>query len=92
MTRTLDQIASGEARVNLHYLGQKKVFDRLDQLMNRLLIVIMLASLVLSSSILVVGRRDRFIYKLGVGGWLLAVVVAIILVISALHKGWKNRG
>ena len=91
MTRTLDQIASGEARVNLHYLGQKKVFDRLDQLMNRLLIVIMLASLVLSSSILVVGSRDRFIYKLGVGGWLLAVVVAIILVISALHKRWKNR-
>lgn len=90
-TRTLDQVASGEARVNLHYIGQKKVLNRLDQLLNRLLIVIMLAALVLSSSILVVGSRDRLIYKLGVSGWLLAVIVAIVLVLSTLHKRWKNR-
>lgn len=89
--RSLDQVTTGNARVNLHYIGQKKVLNQIDRLLNRLLIVIMLASLILSSSILVVGSRDRFIYRLGVGGWLVAVIVAIILVISSLHKRWQNK-
>ncbi|WP_251546605.1 AarF/UbiB family protein [Limosilactobacillus caecicola] len=88
--RTLDQVSTGDARVNLHYVGQKQVLKQLDKLLNRLLIVIMLASLVLSSSILVVGSRDRFIYRLGVIGWLLAIIVAIVLVISTLRKRWKH--
>lgn len=90
LERSLDQITTGDTRVNLHYIGQKKVLQQINQLLNRLLIVIMLASLILSSSILVVGSRDRFIYRLGVGGWLLAVIVAVILVISSLRKRWHQ--
>lgn len=89
--RTLDQVTTGETRINLHYIGQKKVLTKMDQLLNRLLIVIMLASLILSSSVLVVGSRDRFIYRLGVIGWLVAIIVAIILIISTIRKRWQNR-
>ncbi|WP_295731143.1 AarF/ABC1/UbiB kinase family protein [uncultured Limosilactobacillus sp.] len=91
LTRTLDQVTSGEARINLHYVGQKKVLNQFNKLLNRLLVVIMLASLILSSSILVVGSRDRFIYRLGVTGWLIAIIVALFLVISTLHQRWKNK-
>lgn len=91
MERTLDQITTGDSRINLHYIGQKKVLNKIDHLLNRLLIVIMLASLILSSSVLVVGSRDRFIYRLGVGGWLFAIIVAIILVISTLRKRWQQK-
>lgn len=89
--RTLDQVTTGEARVNLHYIGQKKVLTKIDQLLNRLLIVIMLASLILSSSILVVGSRDRFIYRLGVIGWLFAIIVALVLIVSTIRKRWRNK-
>lgn len=88
--RTMDQIATGDTKINLHYIGQKRVLAKLDQLLNRLLVVIMLASLILSSSILVVGSRDRFIYRLGTAGWIIAIVVSIALVISSLRKKWKH--
>lgn len=91
MERTLDQISTGDSRINLHYIGQKKVLNKIDHLLNRLLIVIMLASLILSSSVLVVGSRDRFIYRLGVGGWLISIVVAIVLVISTIRKRWQQK-
>ena len=90
MERTMDQIATGDTKINLHYIGQKRVLAKLDQLLNRLLVVIMLASLILSSSILVVGSRDRFIYRLGTAGWIIAIVVSIALVISSLRKKWKH--
>lgn len=90
MERTMDQVATGDTKINLHYIGQKRVLAKLDQLLNRLLVVIMLASLILSSSILVVGSRDRFIYRLGTAGWIIAIVVSIALVISSLRKKWKH--
>ena len=90
LERTMDQVATGDTKINLHYIGQKRVLAKFDQLLNRLLVVIMLASLILSSSILVVGSRDRFIYRLGTAGWIIAIVVSIALVISSLRKKWKH--
>ena len=88
--RTMDQIAMGDTKINLHYIGQKRVLAKLDHLLNRLMVVIMLASLILSSSILVVGSRDHFIYQLGTIGWIVAIVVSLLLVISSIRKKWPK--
>lgn len=90
LEQTMDQIVTGDTKINLHYIGQKRVLAKLDQLLNRLLVVIMLASLILSSSILVVGSRGRFIYRLGTAGWIVAILVSIVLVISSLRKKWRH--
>lgn len=89
--RAIDSITNGNSQINLHYIGQRKVLNQLNKLLNRLLVVIMIASLLLSSSVLVVGSRDRFIYRLGVIGWIVAIVVAVILVVSNIYKTWKHR-
>lgn len=90
--RVLDQLMSGNNRLNLHYVGQSKVLTQINALLNRLLIVIMLASLILSSSILVVGSHDHpFIYKLGVAGWIIAIAIAVILVIMNVRRSWQRR-
>lgn len=91
ITRVLDNIENGNSKINLHYSGQGKVLDSLNRLLNRLLIVIMLASLILSSSVLVVGSRDKVIYRLGVAGWAIAIITCVILVISSIYHGWKRR-
>lgn len=90
--RLLDQLMSGHNRLNLHYVGQSKVLTQVNALLNRLLIVIMLASLILSSSILVVGSHDHpIIYKLGVAGWIIAIVIAVILVVMNVRRSWQRR-
>lgn len=92
--RILTQIEDGESRVNLHYLGQKQVLAKLNQMLNRLLIVIMLAALILSSSILVVGSRGQIIYRLGVIGWVVAIIITLLLIIVNLSRAywrWRQR-
>lgn len=90
--RLLDQLLSGDNRLNLHYVGQSHVLTQINALLNRLLIVIMLASLILSSSILVVGSSAHpIIYKLGVAGWIIAIVISLILVIMNIRRAWKRR-
>lgn len=90
--RLLDQLMSGDNRLNLHYVGQSRVLNQLNALLNRLLIVIMLASLILSSSILVVGSHDHpVIYKMGVAGWIIAIVISAILVIMNVRRAWQRR-
>ena len=83
---------SGDNRLNLHYVGQSRVLNQLNALLNRLLIVIMLASLILSSSILVVGSHDHpVIYKMVVAGWIIAIVISAILVIMNVRRAWQRR-
>lgn len=90
--RLLDQLLDGQGRVNLHYVGQSKVLYKLNRLLNRLLIVIMLASLIMSSSILVVGSsKHPLIYKLGVAGWILAIVITALLLIKNAYDSWHRR-
>lgn len=90
--RLLDQLLTGQARVNLKYVGQRKVLDKLNRLLNRLLIVIMLASLIMSSSILVVGSSAHpIIYKLGVAGWILAIVITAIFLIKNAYTSWHRN-
>ncbi|WP_057740252.1 ABC1 kinase family protein [Limosilactobacillus secaliphilus] len=90
--RLLDQVLNGQGRVNLHYVGQRKVLDKANRMLNRLLIVIMLASLIMSSSILVVGSSAHpVIYKLGVAGWVLAIVITAILLIKNAYDSWHRR-
>lgn len=90
--RLLEQLLNGQAKVNLHYVGQSKVLDKINRLLNRLLIVIMLASLIMSSSILVVGSSAHpIIYKLGVAGWIWAIVITAILLIKNAYDSWHRR-
>lgn len=79
----LDQLTNGEQRLNLHYQGQDKLMGRLEGMLNRLLTVIVLAAVILASSILVVGGTNHpGIYRLGVSGYLIAILILICLVIA----------
>ena len=83
MATFLEQLTNGEQRLNLHYQGQDRVLAKLEALLNRLLTVIVLAAIILASSILVVGGTTHpLIYKLGVSGYLLAIISLLGLVIA----------
>ena len=83
MATFLEQLTNGEQRLNLHYQGQDRVLAKLEALLNRLLTVIVLAAIILASSILVVGGTTHpLIYKLGVSGYLLAIIILLGLVIA----------
>lgn len=88
----LDQLTNGEQRLNLHYQGQDRVLAKLEGMLNRLLTVIVLAALIMASAILVAGGHDHpAIYRLGVAGYLVAVVVIIYLVLASWWRKWRHR-
>lgn len=88
---TLDTIANGDAEVNFRYRDQDKLFKQLERITNRFLIVIILAAVILGSSILVEGSSHHpHIYRLGVTGYIVSLIVIIALVISELFHRWRR--
>ncbi len=64
-------------------VNASRIPAKLEALLNRLLTVIVLAAIILASSILVVGGTTHpLIYKLGVSGYLLAIIILLGLVIA----------
>lgn len=88
---TLETIANGDAQVNFKLKGQERLVKQIERITNRFLIVIILAAVILGSSIIVEGSSQHpHIFRLGVIGYSIALVVILALVISELSHHWKN--
>lgn len=91
VSATLDTIANGDAQVNFRFKGQERLLKQVERITNRLLIVIILAAVILGSSIIVEGSsRHPHIFRLGVIGYSIALVVIVALILSELGRRWKN--
>lgn len=92
---TLDTIANGDTQVNFKYQGQERLVKQIERITNRFLIVIILAAVIMGSSIIVEGSSNHpSIFRLGVIGYSIALVVIVALVLSeSIHrwKNWRNR-
>lgn len=88
----LESVNDGSARLNLHYSGQDALLLRLERMMNRLMIVIILAAVILGSSLLVEGSTSHpVIFKIGVAGFCISIAVIVCLLIgTAIHR-WRLR-
>lgn len=88
---TLETIANGDAQVNFKLKGQDRLIKQIERITNRFLIVIILAAVILGSSVLVEGSSQHpHIFRLGVIGYSISLVVILALVLSELGHRWKN--
>ena len=91
-SKFFDVVSSGQTRFSVRYKGQDKLLDRIDHLANRIIIALVLAAIILASSLLVEGSANHpAIYNLGVTGYIVAIVLVALLVLDDLHKHFKKR-
>lgn len=91
----LDTINNGDIEVKLRYQGQERLVKQVERITNRFLIVIILAAVILGSSLLVENSTQHpHIYHLGVMGYAISIAVIVILVLSELvhrFRHWRNQ-
>lgn len=88
----LDDSLNGNSRLNLKLKGQKELLDRLETLVNRLVLAIILAALIMGSSLLVEGsEKHPAIYNIGVIGYLLSALIVLFLLLSEVHRRFKKK-
>lgn len=89
--KLLDTLNQGRGRFTLRFKGQDTFIDRIETIVNRLIITIILASIILSSSLLVQGSMEHpAIYNIGVAGYMISFVVIIWMVASAIWHHFKK--
>ncbi|EEW53228.1 ABC1 kinase family protein [Limosilactobacillus antri] len=91
----LDTFNSGDIEVKLRYPGQRQLLKQVERVANRLLVVIVLAAVILGSSLLIESStRHPHIYHLGVFGYAISIGVIIVLIVSELWhriRRWHNN-
>lgn len=93
---SLDTFANGQTRVNLVFAHRKMFIDRIDSMVNKVVLSVILAALIIGSSLLVQNHPDNsWITNIGIFGYVAAVVVIIGLLIGTLHswyRHWRHKG
>ena len=85
VNRLMTILASGEQQFNFHYQGQDKVLKSLHKMVNQLATVIVIAAVIMGSSIMVVGSSDHpFIHDFGIWAYVIAIFIVVIMMISWL--------
>lgn len=88
----LDALTNGDARLNFKYQNEERISQLLLRITNRLVVALILAAIIVGSSLLVEGSADHpHIYRLGVTGYSIAIVIVIILVSSELITRWRQK-
>lgn len=91
VNRLMTILASGEQQFNFHYQGQDKVLKSLHKMVNQLATVIVIAAVIMGSSIMVVGSSDHpFIHDFGIWAYVIAIILVVIMMISWLWKSWRK--
>lgn len=91
VNRLMTILASGEQQFNFHYHGQDKVLKSLHKMVNQLATVIVIAAVIMGSSIMVVGSTDHpFIHDFGIWAYVFAIILVVIMMISWLWKSWRK--
>lgn len=91
VNRLMTILASGEQQFNFHYQGQDEVLKSLHKMVNQLATVIVIAAVIMGSSIMVVGSTDHpFIHDFGIWAYVIAIILVVIMMISWLWKSWRK--
>lgn len=93
ISNALDTVSNGKSRVNLEIKEQKQILDRLEAMVNRIVVAVVLAAVILSSSLLVVSSPDtqpQFVDNLGLFGYTAAFVTILLLAISYIYRRFKK--
>jgi ubiquinone biosynthesis protein len=89
--RLMAQIKEGRARFHVHHQGLEELMNTLERIVNRLAFALVLASLIISSSVIVHARVPPLwghqVSAIGVVGYLLAGVMGFWLLIAMLRHG-----
>jgi ubiquinone biosynthesis protein len=89
--RLLAQIKEGRARLHVHHQGLEGLLNTLERVVNRLAFALVLASLIISSSVIVHARVPPLwgnqVSAIGVVGYLLAGLMGFWLLIAMLRHG-----
>lgn len=88
----LDTFTRGRSKVTIEIKNQERFLDRVENMVNRLVIGLILAALVIGSSLLIkLGTENSWITTLGIIGYAAAVLLIVILSIDIFYRYWKNR-
>lgn len=91
-SQLLDILNSNQARLTLKLKDQNKILYRLDQIVNRIMVTIVLAAVILGSSMLVQGSHENTpVYNLGVTGFIVSLIVIVLMVIGGIHRHLKDK-
>jgi ubiquinone biosynthesis protein len=87
----LDTFENGQTRVNIVFSHRKQFIDRIDTMVNKVVLAVILAALIVGSSLLVQSHSDNsWITNIGIFGYVTAVVVIIGLTIGTLHSWYRH--
>lgn len=90
----LETWRSGQGKINLELKKQDQLMSRIESMVNRLVFGVILAALIVGSSLLVQAAPDdqiNFITLLGIFTYTIAAVVILFLAIDTLIKYYKKR-
>jgi ubiquinone biosynthesis protein len=90
--RLLAQLKEGRAQFHVHHLGLEGLLNTLERVVNRLAFALILAALVISSSVIVHARVPPFLWghqvsAIGIIGYLLAGLMGFWLLIAMWRHG-----
>jgi len=87
----LDTFENGQTRVNIVFSHRQQFIDRIDTMVNKVVLAVILAALIVGSSLLVQSHSDNsWITNIGIFGYVTAVVVIIGLTIGTLHSWYRH--
>jgi hypothetical protein len=87
----IKQVSKGRIKVNLDVTGSEEPIRRLDRIMNKVIIALIIAALLISSSLICLSDMQGRIFgipALGVVGYAIALILGISVIVVS-HK--KNR-
>lgn len=92
INQLLDLLNSNQARLTLKLKDQNRILYRIDQIVNRIMITIVLAAVILGSSMLVQGSHgETLAYDLGVTGFIVSLIVVILMTIGGIHRYLRDK-
>lgn len=93
MPRDLDhilkQLAEGDLKINMEHINLKRLISRLDIMSNRLSLAVILASIIIGSSLVVDNSRSKILEQIPLveGGFIIALILGLFLVYSIIRSG-----
>lgn len=90
--RLLDTLNDGHGQFIVKHTGLNQALNKLERLGNRLMVTIILAAVILSSSLLVQGSAGHpYIAKIGIAGYIIAIVIILVLVLGAIRERFRKK-
>lgn len=88
----LDTLESGQSQINLHHTGLTKFVSKLERLTNRIVIAIILAAVILGSSLLVQVSADHpYIARIGITGYCIALTIILGMLGRSWYDHWRKK-